>query len=214
MSPSSRRRIPGVFLALSLAVAVMAAGGVRAQEVAAGWDPRSGDVWVDIWLGDMNRYGARYPEPFVDEIVRYHGAPRELVEDLLARQWLPGDIYFACGLASLIGRPCRYVADLYEADREQGWGVIASRLGIKPGSPEFHRLKKGFVHSYDRWARPIELDDALRREYPNRGRSGSARKSGRKSDKPAAVGTGRDDAPGAASRKDKRGDRKSADPRR
>jgi hypothetical protein len=25
----------------------------------------------------------------------------------------------------------------------QGWGVIAKSLGIKPGSPEFHALKRG-----------------------------------------------------------------------
>ena len=157
-------------LALVLAFAAFA-GRANAQDLTASWSPRSGDVWVDTWLGDMNRYGARYREPFIDELVRYHGAPRPLVVELLEqRRWAPGDIYFACALASSLGRPCRYVVDMYEADRGQGWGVVAQRLGIKPGSAEFHRLKKGFVPTYDRWARPIDLDDDLRRDFPNRGK--------------------------------------------
>jgi hypothetical protein len=33
--------------------------------------------------------------------------------------------------------------DTYKRNKGKGWGVIAQRLGIKPGSAEFHRLKKG-----------------------------------------------------------------------
>jgi hypothetical protein len=62
------------------------------------------------------------------------------------------------------------VVDQWQQDHGQGWGVLAKRLGIKPGSPEFHRLKKGFVPSYDRWARPIRIDDSLRVDFPDRGR--------------------------------------------
>lgn len=158
-------------LALALAVSALWGGGAAAQDLAVGWSPRSGDAWVDTWLGDMNRYGARYPEPFIDEMVRYHNAPRPLVLELLqSRHWNPGDVYYACALASVLGRPCRYVVDLYEADRGQGWGAVAQQLGIKPGSREFHQLKKGFVPTYDRWARPIDLDADLRRDFPNHGK--------------------------------------------
>lgn len=163
--------------AMMFALTAFAGGSAAAQDYTVGWNPRSGDVWVDNWLGDMNRYGARYPEPFIDEMVRYHNAPRPLVVDLIeTRHWAPGDVYYACALASVLGRPCRYVVDAYEVDRGQGWGVVAQRLGIKPGSREFHQLKKGFVPTYDRWARPIALDDDLRRDYPNRG-NGHAGKS-------------------------------------
>ena len=157
---------------LALAVALAAAsGGVAAQDFVFGFNPRSGDVWVDTQLRDMNNYGYRYREPFIDEMVRYHGAPRDLVRDLIVNQrWAPGDVYYACSIASIIGRPCRYVVDQWQRDHGQGWGVMAQRLGIKPGSAEFHRLKKGFVPTYDRWARPITLDDDLRRAYPDRGK--------------------------------------------
>ncbi len=157
-------------LATSMLALGLAAGTAQAQDFTFGWNPRSGDVWVDAWLGDMNRYGSRYRDPFVDELVRYHGAPRDLVVELLARRWAPGDIYFACALARLAGRPCRYVVDLWERDHAQGWGAMAKRLGIKPGSAQFHQLKRGMVPSYDRWGRPIELDAQLQRDFPGRGK--------------------------------------------
>jgi hypothetical protein len=143
-----------------------------AQDYPFGWNPRSGDAWVDTWLGDMNRYGSRYRDPFVDEMVRYYGAPRELVTDLLVdRHWAPGDVYYACAIGAILGRPCRYVVDIWNRDHEQGWGQVAQTLGIKPGSPEFHRLKKGFVPTYDRWARPITIDADLQRDFPERGKA-------------------------------------------
>ena len=172
--------------ALALAAALAAAAGTAAaQDVTFSWNPRSGDVWMDTWLGDMNNYGYRYREPFIDEMVRYHGAPRDLVSDLLInRRWAPGDVYMACSIASIIGRPCRYVVEQYDRDRGQGWGVIAKRMGIKPGSAEFHRLKQGFVPTYDRWARPIRLDAQLERDFPNHGK-------GKGGGKPAHAGGGK-----------------------
>lgn len=168
----SRAKLKVGALALVLAVASFGvAGNAAAQDFTVGWSPRTGDVWVDSYLTDMNRYGSRYREPFIDELVRYHGAPRPLVVELLdQRRWAPGDVYYACSIASIIGRPCRYVIDEYDRDRGQGWGNIAKRMGIKPGSPEFHRLKRGFVPTYDRWARPISLDADLRNDFPNRGK--------------------------------------------
>ena len=165
-------------LALATALAT-AAAGAGAQTLSLNWNPRSGDVWVDSQLADINRYGSSYREPFIDEMVRYHGAPRDLVTDLLvSRRWAPGDVYYACAIAQIINRPCRYVADDWQAHGGQGWGAVAKRLGIKPGSPEFHRLKRGFVPTYDRWSRPIVLDVELQRAYPDRGR-GHGKKHGK-----------------------------------
>lgn len=155
---------------LLTAALVAASGTVAAQDYVFGWNPRTGDVWVDNTLGDMNRYGYRYRESFVDELVRYYGAPRDYVTDLLVQQrWAPGDVYYACAIAQVIGRSCRYVADEWNQDHGEGWGALAQRLGIKPGSAEFHELKRGFVPTYDRWARPIQLDSRLHEAYPDRG---------------------------------------------
>ena len=167
-------------------------GTASAQTFSLNWNPRSGDVWVDTRLADINRYGMDYRDPFVNEMVRYYGAPRDLVTTLLVqRRWAPGDVYYACAIAQIIGRPCQYVADYWQQNHGQGWGVTAQRLGIKPGSAAFHRLKKGFVPTYDRWSRPITLDDELRRAYPERGKS-----SGK--GKPAHAGSGKPKAPSSA----------------
>ena len=164
------RSFKPMLFALATAVAAFT-GSAAAQDYSIGWNPRSGDVWVDNYLGDVNRYGSRYREPFVNEMVRYYGAPRDLVTDLLTtRNWAPGDVYYACSIAQVLGRPCRYVADYWDEHRGKGWGVVAQELGIKPGSAEFHRLKKGFVPTYDRWGRPISLSDDLRNDYPGRGK--------------------------------------------
>ena len=162
------RLLQPLALATMLAVGI---GSAQAQTFSLNWNPRSGDVWVDTQLADINRYGSQYRDPFIDEMVRYHGAPRDLVTDLLVnRRWAPGDVYYACTIAQVIGRPCRYVVDEWNTNHAQGWGVVARRLGIKPGSAEFHRLKKGFVPTYDRWGRPVVLDADLKRAYPNHGK--------------------------------------------
>jgi len=152
-----------------VAALVAASGAAAAQDFVFGWNPRTGDDWVDERLTDINGYGYRYREAFIDEIVRYHGAPRELVFELVVdRRWAPGDVYYACAIARIVGRPCRYVVDAWNRDHGQGWGEVAKRLGIEPGSDEFQRLKRGFVPSYDRWNRPVQLDAELRRAYPDR----------------------------------------------
>lgn len=179
------------FKTIALAVALSAAAsGAMAQDFVFSWSPRTGDVWMDNRLSDMNDYGYRYREPFINEMTRYYGAPRDLVSDLLInRRWAPGDVYYACSIAQILGRPCRYVVDEWDRNHGQGWGVVAQRLGIKPGSAEFHRLKRGFVPTYDRWSRPISLDRDLERDFPNRGNKGHA---GHASDKgkPAHAGGG------------------------
>lgn len=161
--------------ALALAL-TLAATPLAAQDAAPGWNPRSGDAWIDQHLGDVNRYGSRYRAPFIDELVRYHGAPRDLVTDLLTRRnWAPGDVYYACAIAHVLRLPCGTVADEWARHHGEGWGALAQRMGIQPGSAEFHRLKRGFVPSYDRWGRPITLDAELQRVYPGRGHAKAAK---------------------------------------
>ncbi len=144
----------------------------QAQSYAFDWNPRSSDAWVDARLADINRYGERYRDPFIDELVRYHDAPRELIIHLLTvSRWAPGDVYFACALAKIATQPCRDIADIWERDHAQGWAAVAKALGIKPGSTALHTLKRGIVPSYDRWGRPIELDRDLLDEFPGRGKN-------------------------------------------
>lgn len=148
----------------------MALAGVCVPALAVdppkGWEPRTGDAWVDGRLADINLYGERYREAFVDELVRYQSAPRDLAQDMLTRDWKPGDLYYACAIGQQIGQPCRKVVDEWTRDHEQGWLGVGKRLGIAPGSSQYAEIKRGFAASYQRWARPLEPDAELRRMLP------------------------------------------------
>ena len=54
----------------------------------------------------------------------------------------PAEIYFALELSKLSSRSIDQVVEIYEVNKDKGWGFIAKELGIKPGSPEFHSLKE------------------------------------------------------------------------
>src|SRR5690606_34397192 len=62
--------VPMKIRARSLVLALVLSGtigGACAQDFVFGWNPRTGDVWVDQTLGDINAYGGRYRESFIDE---------------------------------------------------------------------------------------------------------------------------------------------------
>jgi hypothetical protein len=156
--------------AVLLAVAI---GSAAAQQAAA---PHAGDAWVDARLLDIGTYAATYRDAFIDELVRYRRAPRELVTELLARPgWTPGDVYFACSLALQTGRPCRSVADLRQRDPARDWATLARDLGVAPGTAAYRELKRGIVASYGRWARPVAVDADIAPPVPSNAGAAPAR---------------------------------------
>lgn len=116
---------------------------------------RTGDDLVDARLADIDRYAARYPEAFVDELVRYFDAPGELIEDQLEQGRAPGDLYYACALARVSGRPCRGVLEAWAAGHADGWEGIAREVGVVPGGARATRMREGVAESYLRWGRPL-----------------------------------------------------------
>ena len=46
-------------------------------------------------------------------------------------------------LGEMSNQPVDYIMKKYRAEKDKGWGVLAKSLGIKPGSSEFHALKRG-----------------------------------------------------------------------
>ncbi|HEY1043155.1 MAG TPA: hypothetical protein VGE60_04755 [Telluria sp.] len=154
----------------SLGFAMASAMPATAQTV--GYNIRTGDVWVDTRLGEINDYGRRYRDPFVSEMTGYYGAPRSLVLELLDRRgWAPADVYFACAIARALGIPCLDVVHRYDRNPGIGWGNLAKQMGIKPGSREFHALKNGAVGTYDRWGYPIRVDQRVSVDWSKHGPS-------------------------------------------
>lgn len=157
--------------ALAMLLVMGAARAQQAPDAAAGTvaereseNEGEGDDtmgWIAATVTDIDRYGTRYRQPFVDEIVRYHGAPRALVVELLdTGGWAPADVYYACTLAQLVGRPCRFVANRWPGARAGGWDAFAAGLGVEPGSAQFDRLQQGLADSYRRWGRPLRVEEA------------------------------------------------------
>jgi len=54
----------------------------------------------------------------------------------------PAEIYLTLELSKISGRSIDDVVKIYEVHKDKGWGFIAKELGIKQGSPEFHKLKE------------------------------------------------------------------------
>ncbi len=85
--------------------------------------------------GDMNGFAARVSAQF--------GVPEVQVHAVIGTVSAPADAFMVFQLGEMTHRPPDEVLHVYKANRGRGWGVIAKSLGIKPGSPEFHALKRG-----------------------------------------------------------------------
>jgi hypothetical protein len=55
----------------------------------------------------------------------------------------PADAYMVLRLGEMAQQPPEEVLTRYKAGKAKGWGALAKSLGIKPGSKEFHALKRG-----------------------------------------------------------------------
>jgi hypothetical protein len=77
------------------------------------------------------------------------GVPVPKVEAIMASVATPGDAYMCFRVGQVASQPVDVVTKEYQAHKGQGWGVIAKNLGIKPGSKEFHALKKGDLNGDD-----------------------------------------------------------------
>lgn len=166
-------------IGLAAALAVGLGIGAAASAQTVGYNIRTGDVWVDTRLGEINDYGRRYRDPFVGEMTGYYGAPRSLIVELLDnRRWAPADVYYACALAHSLGIPCVNVVREYDRKPGQGWGNVAKHYGIKPGSPAFHALKRGTASTYGRWGYPVVVDRPVRVDWSKHGPGKSQGKGG------------------------------------
>ena len=95
------------------------------------------------WLDNMNVKAEADKSGF-----RYRLSTRFKVGDadiktVLSNVDRPSDAYMIFRLGEMSHRPYREVIKAYKSNRGKGWGVIAKNMGIKPGSSEFHALKRG-----------------------------------------------------------------------
>ncbi len=97
-------------------------------------------------FGWMPRFNEQAEANFVDFraklAARFNIGPAQ-VEAVISNFPKAADAYVALRLGEMSGRPIDDVMQNYKANQGRGWGVVAKSLGIKPGSKEFHALKRG-----------------------------------------------------------------------
>ena len=107
------------------------------------YSANTGDNEFDNALNNLNSAAHADLDNFMNTLSGTFGISKPWIENLVKRENIPpADVYMIARTASVINQPIDTVKKNYMANRGQGWGVIAKHLGIKPGSKEFHALKK------------------------------------------------------------------------
>lgn len=98
---------------------------------------------LDSFVGSLNVQANADLPGFKVKLSAQFGIPVPQVEMVIARVQTPADAYMVLKVGEVARQPQEVVLKEYQANKGKGWGVIAKNLGIKPGSREFHELKKG-----------------------------------------------------------------------
>ena len=100
------------------------------------------------WLKDFNMQAQIDPSGLRARLAARFQVGDAPISAVMGNVSDPADAYMVFRLGELSHNPPDRVLDVYRANKKKGWGVIAKQLGIKPGSAEFHALKRG--HDLDR----------------------------------------------------------------
>lgn len=98
---------------------------------------------LDGFLSSLNIQAQADLPGFSARVSTQYGVPQAQVMTTIRMVKEPADAFMVYQLGQMTGNPPETVIHVYQAHRGKGWGVIAKELGIKPGSPEFHALKRG-----------------------------------------------------------------------
>ena len=95
------------------------------------------------WMPDFNIQAQADPSGFKARLAtRFQIGPAR-IDAVIGSCPKPADAYMVMRLGEMSNHPPEYVLDRYKKGKGKGWGALAKSLGIKPGSPEFHALKRG-----------------------------------------------------------------------
>lgn len=95
------------------------------------------------WIPDFNARAMADLSDFKARIAARFQIGHAQVEAVFSKVGKAADAYMVFRLGEMSNLPTQYVIDRYGSGKKQGWGALAKSLGIKPGSKEFHALKRG-----------------------------------------------------------------------
>ena len=109
----------------------------------------------DVFVTNMSGYTRQYNNNQVADLYNnYYGVPQSTLNGYyndFGSNW--GNVALGLELSRILGIPMPDVRGIYDegASNGQGWGVMAKRYGIKPGSAAFHRMKNTLGKSQREW---------------------------------------------------------------
>lgn len=95
------------------------------------------------WVKDFNIKAEADPSGLRVRLATRFKIGNAEIEAVLSNVEKPADAYMVFRLEEMSRQPTSYVVEKYKAGKGKGWGALAKSLGIKPGSREFHALKRG-----------------------------------------------------------------------
>jgi len=95
------------------------------------------------WVRDFNLQAQGDPTGFRARMAGRFQIGDARIDAIIGNATKPADAYIIFRLGEMSRQPPEYVMKRYKTGKKQGWGALAKSLGIKPGSAEFHALKRG-----------------------------------------------------------------------
>ena len=98
---------------------------------------------LDGFLSKLNVQAKSDLAGFSARISAQFGIPEAQVKVVIGSVRRPADAFMVFQLGQMARQPTDRVLQVYQSGKGKGWGAMAKDLGIKPGSAEFHALKRG-----------------------------------------------------------------------
>jgi len=101
------------------------------------------------WMNQLNITAKADPTGFKARLETRFNIGAARVSAVIGNLPNPADAYMVMRLGEMANMPPEKVAEKYKSGKK-GWGAFAKSIGIKPGSREFHALKRGHdLDGYD-----------------------------------------------------------------
>jgi hypothetical protein len=95
------------------------------------------------WIRDFDIRAEADPSGFRARLAARFKIGDAEINAVLSNVEKPADAYMVFRLGEMSAKSTDYVIKKYKSEKGKGWGALAKDLGIKPGSKEFHALKRG-----------------------------------------------------------------------
>ena len=142
------------------------------------------------WARNFNMQAQADPSGFRARLATRFKIGDLQVKTVLSNIENPADAYMMLRLGEMSGRPTGYVIDQYRSGKYKGWGALAKSLGIKPGSQEFHALKRGH-DLHEGYSRSHSRNGSYDQDYVDSDDSGKGKGKGKKGNKNKGKGKGK-----------------------